>query len=92
MIKVPPDLPRQAEWWCAVNGYCDPPGVTGLTKDEMSWIYDALVALPGVLSAGLALWRYRVEAGLYPESGAPMRPKDLVWHQGLKETAHNGPQ
>lgn len=69
------DLPREmsmlAEWWCAVNGHCSPPGRPGLSEIACDALYDHLSSLPGVEMAGLALWRKRVDAGLYPQNGHP---------------------
>ena len=75
MVTIPTDRQTQAEWWCAVNGLITPPGLERLSEDARAQLYDALTAIPGVEDAGLALWRERVDAGLYPQDGSP-RPQE----------------
>ena len=71
--RLPTDRQTQAEWWCALNGLIAPPGLEMLAEDARSHLYDALTALPGVEEAGMALWRERWDAGLYPQDGTPHR-------------------
>ena len=85
--KLPPlpeTLAERAIWWCAVNGHETPPGVPPCSNQEQEALYGALSAEPGVLKAGLALWRQRWDAGLLPQSGHPLPPS---WQHARSATA-----
>lgn len=71
-LTLPKNLTTQAEWWCAVNGDVDPPGVGPLTTETRDDLFERLSAVPGVVAAALRLWRERCDAGLYPQNGQPL--------------------
>ena len=72
-LTLPTDLPTQAAWWCAVNGYANPPGIAEpLTEAEKHEIFEALEAIPGVTEAGLALTRHRWQTACDTTTGEPL--------------------
>lgn len=77
-VKIPTDLHTRAEWWCALNGLELPVGVTAeMTNLERTRLFTEINNLPGVLDAGLAVWRMRFDNGQYPQNGDP-RPASTV--------------
>lgn len=71
-VELPKDLKTQAKWWCALNGWECPEGVpAGCSGEEIMALFNEVNRLPGVLKAGLALWRARWDMGLYPQNGKP---------------------
>lgn len=84
-LAIPTDLQTQAEWWCAVNGYETPPGVTTalLSAADYSELYRALTAIPGVEQAALALWLTRWDTGLNPATGVPLDGETRAFWESL---------
>lgn len=77
-IAFPKDLPTQAEWWCALNGYETPPRLEKLTESQCSDVMRELERrYDGVEEAGLALWRRRYDASQDPSTGVAYSPEQL---------------
>ena len=71
-VTIPTSLQERAEWWCALNGHQTPPGVELASRFDRSALFNELETLPGVIEAGLALWRARYDRGQYPQTGDPL--------------------